>query len=393
MKILVASVKMTPQTIARQPWFYIHSIAEALSKKGNDVWMLTDTIADWPEHAKIIFLENFRTFPRGIDFRLEDLLRKEGFDLLIWSTGLTDFIFQRKVNILKIPIFAVVTSPRYYFTELLRNCKALSLNNKFTRQFLLGPLISKTRIEEFFKLPNLKAVIFESKGTLNRYTHNNPDVNKAFVIPPPIPENFLYILKLFKEKKENQEDKYFNRILYYGSPISVRGIDTLIEAMPLVMKKLDTVKLKVLSRIEYPSLLKHEHRLRKLVEKRGIGSHVNIISALLTPSQIIQHLLSCRVVCLPFKLVISDVPITVLETLATGTPLITSDISGVSEFANKGSYSLIPPGDHRALAEAIVNIIKSNAGRIIESKTKRFLNNHTQEKFALSFDSILRKTL
>lgn len=390
MKLLVACVDMVPENTKRQPWFYMNAIAKGLSKLGYDIWILTDTEADWFDDGKNIFIKNFRSFPQGVEARLYDLILKEDFDSVIWSTGLTDFLFKNKINVLKIPVVAVVTSPRYFLKELLSNSKDLVLNTEFAKQFLLGPFISRKRMNNFFAIPNLKAVVFECKETLRRYTRDHLDTSKTFVIPPPIPEHFITALnhvEVENEIFENQKKK----ILYFGPPISLRGVDILVQAMSIVVKRIDNVMLYVLSRLEHPSLAQNERRLHSLIKKSKLNCSVDVISGVLQPNEIIGHILSSQVVCLPFKMVVSDVPITVLETLATGIPLITTDVAGVSEFAKNANCTVIPPSDPRALAQALIVILGSPRQGLNQTAKESFLNSHSLENFASSFDKILRE--
>jgi len=250
----------------------------------------------------------------------------------------------------------------------------LILNREFIKQFILGSFISERRVKKFLTIPNLKAIVFECQETLSRYIPDGADKEKIFVIPPPLPKDFLNILSEVKCEKDIYKKKY-SKVLYFGPPISLRGIDNLIHAISIVSKKIDNVRLDILSRIEYEGLLKHERKVYELIKKKGLESNVNIISGLLSSREIVEHMLSSDVVCLPFKCVVSDVPIAVLETLATGVPLITTDVAGVSEFAKNGNCTVIQPGDHEALADAIIRVLRSNTQKVTQSTIEGILNN------------------
>lgn len=390
MKILVACVNMIPRNTRRQPWFYIDTIAQVLSEQGHDVWILTDKNAEWPKDRKVIVSKNFRSFPKGIDDQVGIFVERQGFDAVIWPTGLTDFLFKNKIDVLKIPVIAVVTSPRYFLGELLSLGKDLVLNLEFTKQFFLGPFISQRRIKDFLKIPNLKAIVFESEETLKRYVPDGVDKNKIFVISPPLPKDFLNALEQFKGERIAGEKKHF-KLLYFGPSITLRGIDTLIHAMAVISKKIGNLRLTILSRTEHDGLAKYERRMLKLIRRNRLDSKIDIVSGLLTPAEIIKHIFSADIVCLPFKCVVSDVPIAVLETLATGIPLITTEMAGVSEFIKDGNCFLIPPRDHEALAGAAVRILRSNTQKIKEFDRERFLIKHGLKNFNSSFKDILKK--
>jgi len=99
MKILVACVDLIPQNVKRQPWYYMDSLVQYLTDRGHDVWILTNKETEWHDERKSIVIENFRSFPRGIVPQVGILIEKQGFDLIIWSTGLTDFFFKNKIDV------------------------------------------------------------------------------------------------------------------------------------------------------------------------------------------------------------------------------------------------------------------------------------------------------
>ena len=306
MKIAIACADMSPQNTARQPWYYMNCIAGGLSARGHDVWILTDKETEWQDSVKTFVLENLRSFPWGIDVRASESIKKQSFDVIIWSTGLTDFFYKKKIDILQLPVISVITSPRYSLKELLSFGRSLFHNQKSTKQFFLGSLMSLDKIGKFLEISNLKAVIFECKDTLK-------DVNdrKCHVIVPPLPGEFVNILKSTDFKKNVQEKEYF-KILYFGPPIEARGIDTLINALHILITRVSNVRLRILSRIEYPELLRYERKMCDLIRKRNLSSKIDVISGVLKPHKIVDEILTSNVVCLPFKYVISDVPIAVL---------------------------------------------------------------------------------
>jgi glycosyltransferase involved in cell wall biosynthesis len=406
---------MIPGNLGRQPWFYMNSVVQGLRGSGHDVRILTDK--ETGDERDIVFKE-FRSFPRGIDINVNSVIGKNGFDAIVWSTGLTDFFFRNRIDVLKVPVVAVVTSPRYSLKEIIALGKSLITGREFVKQFFLGPFISKRRIRKFLEIPNLKAVVFECRETLKRYlTDENPPssplsdksgvpsltkrgegrfseqtYNNIFVIPPPLPVDFINSVNAVKAEKGSRLREEF-RILYFGPPISLRGIDTLIDAFSAVSKSVSNVKLDILSRIEHEGLLKHERRMRMRIRENGIESAVRVISGMLKPGEIVRHILSSDLVCLPFECVVSDVPIAVLETLAAGVPLITTEVAGVSEFAKNGRCGIIPPGDTDSLARAILKTIHGRERMAREETEINFFDTHNLSHFGSSFDRVLKEVI
>jgi glycosyltransferase involved in cell wall biosynthesis len=393
MKIAVACVDLVPENARRQPWFYLDALARALRAGGHEVWVLTDKEGDWPDGRRTLTMQGFRSFPRGIDPSVGPRLAREGFDLVFWSTGLTDFFFRRGLEPLEIPVIAVVTSPRYTARELLTLGPDLFCNWRLAKQFLLSPFISPARVRRVLGPPNLKAVLFQCRGTRDRYLPEGYDRAKAVVIPPPLPREFLDRLGEIAPERKTGGDKSF-KILYFGPPITVRGIDTLVEAMARVAQSRADARLEILSRIEHKELLAQEQRLRKRILKRGLASRVEVVSGVLSPGEMVSRILAADVICLPFKGVVSDVPIAVLEAMATGIPLVTTEVAGVSEFARNSACHVIPPRNPKALAEAILQVWhRREAGAGDEAELEKFRLKHDEAVFASSINSLLQKAV
>jgi glycosyltransferase involved in cell wall biosynthesis len=66
------------------------------------------------------------------------------------------------------------------------------------------------------------------------------------------------------------------------------------------------------------------------------------------------------VVVFPFKLLQSEIPLSVLETMSLGKVVVTTRIRTLQEIAGGNRALLIEPGDQHALAEAVLNVLDHN---------------------------------
>jgi glycosyltransferase involved in cell wall biosynthesis len=71
----------------------------------------------------------------------------------------------------------------------------------------------------------------------------------------------------------------------------------------------------------------------------------------------------CDAIALPFEIVPSDVPVSILETMALGLPLVTTDIACLPELVPDGAGLVIAPGRPELLADAIHDLAKDPALR------------------------------
>lgn len=145
-------------------------------------------------------------------------------------------------------------------------------------------------------------------------------------------------------------DKESNLLLYVGRIDRRKGIDFLIESMPLVLKRIPDARLLVAGRGGW---LK---RMKALAGKLGLERNVQFLGFVPDDQlNMLYHSAQCVVVPSVFE----GFGITVIEALAAGTRVIGSDVDGIREILAGGSYGrLVPYGDTLAMAEAIASELK-----------------------------------
>lgn len=146
-------------------------------------------------------------------------------------------------------------------------------------------------------------------------------------------------------------------VLYFGSPASLRGLHTLIRAVKLVRQIDPSFKLLILNRRHVDELLREDAQLRQLLSQSAMQQHVNVVSGFLPKELLVRHVAACDVVALPFELVPSDAPLSILETLALGKPIVTTKVGSLPELAGsalgQGTSYLAEPANPDSLAEAL----------------------------------------
>jgi glycosyltransferase involved in cell wall biosynthesis len=98
-----------------------------------------------------------------------------------------------------------------------------------------------------------------------------------------------------------------------------------------------------------------ETELKKGLESRGLADRVGVIGGWQTAEQLKAEIQSALAVVLPFVLVPSEVPVSVLEVIARGTPAIVTDIDGLPESVGDAGV-VVPPGDGDRLAAAMLEL-------------------------------------
>jgi glycosyltransferase involved in cell wall biosynthesis len=139
------------------------------------------------------------------------------------------------------------------------------------------------------------------------------------------------------------------RFLYVGSATPVRGFDVLLRAFRL-LEGLD-VELRIMARGSTPGEI---GKLRSRIGKLAVDmSHrIDIVGGWVERVQYREELRAADVVVLPFVLVPSELPVSVIECIACGTPVITTDIDGLPEAVGRAGV-IVRSGSVGALADAM----------------------------------------
>jgi phosphatidyl-myo-inositol dimannoside synthase len=92
---------------------------------------------------------------------------------------------------------------------------------------------------------------------------------------------------------------------------------------------------------------------------------------MLSREQLVLNLAICDAVALPFELVPSDVPLSILEVMALGIPLITSDVGCIPEMVPEGTGIKVHPRNIALLSEAIITLAGDKQLRLKLAKMGR----------------------
>jgi len=159
-------------------------------------------------------------------------------------------------------------------------------------------------------------------------------------------------------KMARNHDETGTNLLYMGAPLSIRGLDTILDAMALVEP--DTVELTILSRRHVDPdtgedhYAGHENWIRNRCGGLGIRDSVTIVPGFLPREQVRAHISLSDVVCLPFKILQADMPLSILEVMAQGRVPIGTTVGGIPELIDHGERGLlVEPASSRELTNAI----------------------------------------
>lgn len=150
-------------------------------------------------------------------------------------------------------------------------------------------------------------------------------------------------LKAAKHTKDRQQ------ILFIARLAELKGIADLIEAIEKISDQYTNLKLSIIG--DGPE----RKRFEALVKKKELESIIEF-KGYLSQSEVASHLSNSDVLVLPSYA--EGVPVTLMEALGSGVPVIATQVGGVSELVeDQINGIIIRPGDTNQLAEALKTLI------------------------------------
>jgi glycosyltransferase involved in cell wall biosynthesis len=140
------------------------------------------------------------------------------------------------------------------------------------------------------------------------------------------------------------------RVLFYGTFIPLQGIDIIIKAAAEVQREIPTIRFQIVGGGQTSA------ENRALAGRLGVRNIT--FGPTLVPYEQLPALIAGADICLG---IFADRPKTarvipnkLYQCAAMGIPVITADTPAVQAGFGTGELALVPPGDHRALAAAVL---------------------------------------
>lgn len=348
MKICFICIDFEEKNLRKQPWVYIYQLCQDFLISGNEVIVVSNSVEGTIEKITIRHVNSVYSV-LGLSQQTLTILEKEDPNFVFMVLGLTSFL--RPLLRIKRPLIGVLTSPIYRlkelrsigFEEFIRHWRYLYIH-------IIGALIPKWMINQC--MLNYDHIIVLSKENKKRLK-NLSNVKKISVIRPKIDDIFLSPpnLQNIQVLKSRENPIGIPVVLYYTSPLTLRGTDTLIKAFSIVRKQMPC-SLIVLSRPDNDEMKNEIRLLESIAKKEGVSESVIFHHGTLSKQEIVDYLRIADIICLPFKIVISDVPISILEGMSLGKTIISTNVSSIRELL-VDEREIVEPNNVIELAERI----------------------------------------
>lgn len=323
-----------------QPWLTVYRISLELLKLRDIVHVITD--AENPSKNEGINIHYVDTLRRAGNAKIENILNSlNPHSVVTTVTPLSLATSGWYKSLRKFRSFALTSYPFYRRVELL---KAIThLNFKEFKSYGRHAFVPSGIWSRSLK-GNFDGIISQSKRTskiISAKLNAKPPVH---VIPPGVEKQFWKPGDpvLGKSRKSS--------FLYVGDPSDIRGFKVLLDSFSKI--KVENIFLRILARGSDETLV---NLIESDVKKRKLSDRILVKGGWLPPNELRDEIRSAKAIILPFLLVPSELPVSVLEAISCGTPLIVTNIDGLPDAVDKAGI-VIPQGDSICLAKAIERI-------------------------------------
>jgi len=349
MKVVFCVYGYSPEVERLQPWLTVHEVATVLIASGWEVHLITDvdrrpTLAAMQHHYVCTMRPSNA---RGVSAVLDAIAP----DRVVVLTTPLNLMFSSWYKFVRCPLIAFLSYPFYTHAELVRALPHLRCEDFVTygRHALVPKFLWARTLRKYYS-----AVIAQSERTAGRVARAAGTGVMAHGLRAGLDLDFWMPAPTGASRARSAV-----RFLYVGSARTIRGFNVLLDAYQRLSGY--EVELRVLARGSTPAEVSE---LQRHVDARvgGMRDRVEIVGGWMERERYREELRAADVAVLPFVLVPSELPVSVIECIACGTPVIATDIDGLPDAVGAAGV-IVRSGSVAALAGAM---------RDLASETSRF---------------------
>lgn len=386
MRVLLFCEGLTWASARAQPWRHVIEISKRMKNTGHEVQILSDAKQESNADKQIQGFPIERVKRKGRLLNINEVLNKmseKEADIINWhgsdiwsSYYLSELGGDKDLSV----VWTLHSGP--ISTSDLRNLKFSEFPQLYKYwNNILNAVLPSAMIRRWVNCSRVKQIITLSRRLSQHLSRKGVNVKGINVIPSGVDTKRFKPLdqKLSRENLSLPPEAEI--ILYFGPLSSFRGVDTLIEAAPLIRNRVPSAKLLLLGRGAETNLKQTKKANPTFIETR---------SASLSEEEIILYLDAADVVVLPFRFWPQvECPLTVLESMAMKKPVVTTYAGAISEIVSSGENGvLVPPRDTFTLAREIIRVLKDEEFRnYIGTNARQLVEN------SFDWDIIVKRTL
>jgi glycosyltransferase involved in cell wall biosynthesis len=178
-----------------------------------------------------------------------------------------------------------------------------------------------------------------------------------------------------------------NRILFVGGIEERKGLHVLIDAIAAIKQTIPAIKLHIVGGIRKAS---YYNDLLDQIVNLGLQDSI-VFKNHLSNSELMQEYSEAALFVLPSKE--ESLGVVLLEAMATGTPIVASNIGGIPDIIEDGQNGyLVNYGDSQAMASSIIKLLSDDKLRgEMGAKGKEMAKNYVPHKIAMEHLSLYKR--
>jgi len=377
------------ENFTRQPWNYIYNLALGCKNKGIAVYVIStkkksENSYQIIEGLNIIRFSQFQSITKGISRSVLQCLKIINPSCIFTLLGPTSFFQIQKIPKEMNPV-AIIGVPfqRISFLQFLK-LNDITESWKLILSLIVGSITPRFLIRRY--LEHYSYIITITKDTYNELCRIGVNPRKV----KEISVGFDIDVEI-SEDRDSSATMITNKpyILFFGSPLSIRGCYLLVRMFELLHKEIQDVHLVYLLRLENERLYRNKTKLLKEIERAGLSNRIRVISDPLTKRDLFKYIKQSLFIILPFKLIMSAFPISILESMSLEKVVISSNLPGIRQVLSGNKGCLIRPGNIEDLVHYSKVIIENASIRISIGKEAKYYINNNHPKWRDSIEEIL----
>jgi len=190
---------------------------------------------------------------------------------------------------------------------------------------------------------SLKAVVPESK----------------IRIIPPLVDISLYSSCISRRLAESISGRKSSTILFLGNLKKAKGLDILLEGLSSVKKNFPDVRLLIGLDIPLEKFISQNCRVKYQIKSLGLEKNVFSMGII---KDLPQAMIKSSIFVAPFRNTHgpADCPLSILEAMASGLPVVATNVGGIPEVIKHGEHGLlVEPNDPAGLGKSISYLLEN----------------------------------
>lgn len=206
---------------------------------------------------------------------------------------------------------------------------------------------------------------------------------KILITPAPPAKDFGELID--KEEAKTRLGLSGNTLLFFGLIRRYKGLPQLLQAMPLVLQKLDCTLLVV------GEFYEGKDDCLRLIGALGLSSHVRIIDQFIPRHEVGLYFSAADLVVLPYQSATQSGIVPIANTFER--PVVATRVGGLPEAVRDGETGfLVEPRNPVAIAEAIIRFYRDRLEEPFKERIRQLHGDFSWNDLATTIESVLSES-